>query len=110
MPRGGKRRGAGAPKKTPAVLAFPGGGSMTLPPPGPEPPPGPPPTAAERAQLLEPPADLPASIEVTGLGKLPAPSDFWRQWATHALDQGTLTQARAAGFRELCEVASFKEE
>lgn len=48
--------------------------------------------SAASTALLDPPEGLPE----------PA-STFWRAWAPHAIERGTLDQAAAIGFRELCE-------
>ncbi|OFW37638.1 MAG: hypothetical protein A3J29_06080 [Acidobacteria bacterium RIFCSPLOWO2_12_FULL_67_14b] len=64
------------------------------------------------AALLEPPADLPdvsSSPALPGV-VLTSQQVYWRRWAPHAIEQRTLTPATAAGFRELCEVAAFKDE
>ena len=69
-------------------------------------------SAEEAAALLEPPADLPdvsASPALPGM-ILTSQRAYWLRWAPHAVDQRTLTPATAAGFRELCEVAAFKED
>lgn len=86
------------------MIGFPGTAAGAVP------PAGPPPTDDERRALLEPPAALPASLDVPGLGPLPSPADFWRQWAPLAVDQRTLIPATVPGFSELCELASFKAE
>lgn len=87
MPRGGARVGAGRkPKGTPRVLGLDGlpkwPSRVPLPPAlAPE----------EKAELLQPPDDLPEHIR-----------ECWKELAPHAIEQRTLTPATEAGFVELC--------
>lgn len=79
-------------------------------------------TAARREALDHPPASeasRPLSEEVkssvyTDLAEPPADltegqAAFWRQYAGHAIDVGTLVPATVGGFRELCEQFALKQ-
>jgi len=102
MPRGGRRVGSGRKPGKGKTLAFPGGGAT-----GHAPAP-----AADVAVLAEPPADLPPALAVAiaGMTPLTSQADLWRRYAPSAIEQRTLIPATVAGFRELVELAAFKEE
>lgn len=87
MPRGGARVGAGRKpgQKKVKVLGFRNPNQPAWTPTAPSAP-------SVDAAVADPPADLGESAKV-----------FWREWAPHAIEQGTLTEAQVAGFRELCE-------
>lgn len=106
MPRGGARPGSGPkPKRRRNVVDFPAGSSSSASSIAAG-------EAAARESLLEPPADLRDGRPAPGVdaGLLPSEKDFWRRYAPSAIEQGTLVPATVHGFRELCELAAFKEE
>lgn len=106
MGRGGRRTGAGRPRKN-IILGFPGGAPVA----GSAAPPRPP-APEDVAALSEPPADLPSVIQSPSLAgvTLTSQADFWRRYAPLAIDQRTLVPATVPGFREVCELAALKEE
>lgn len=102
MPRGGARAGAGRKptrKKRAVVLGLDGSRL----PDGAIPPQLPPSPSAEAAVEIESLAIAPKKLPKDQAG-------FWNTYAPSAIEQGTLTPATVAGFRELCEQWAFKEK
>lgn len=98
MPRGGARPGAGRKptrkKKAGVVLSLSGERIDT----------SVPPRASSRehdevTNLVDPPKKLPKDQR-----------EFWKTYAAHAIEHGTLSPGTVAGFRELCEQFAFKEK